>query len=63
LSGDPNDNATPYNYTVTGDFTDLNKFEELVLTSIVALMNGTSKGTTYNGLIVIDSSITGMPGP
>ncbi|APA82607.1 hypothetical protein N894_0623 [Francisella tularensis subsp. novicida PA10-7858] len=26
-------------------------------------MNGTSKGTTYNGRIVIDCAITGMPGP
>lgn len=63
LIGVPNDNATPFNYTVTGDFTDLNKCEVLVLTSIGALMNGTSKGTTYNGRIVIDCAITGMPGP
>ncbi|CAG45098.1 hypothetical protein FTF0465 [Francisella tularensis subsp. tularensis FSC198] len=35
----------------------------LVLTSTGALMNGTSKGTTYNGRIVIDCAITGMPGP
>ncbi|MDE4996662.1 hypothetical protein NAH08_10705, partial [Francisella tularensis subsp. holarctica] len=63
LIGVPNDNATPYNYTVTGDFTDLNKCEVLVLTIIGALMNGTSKGTTYNGRIVIYCAITGMTGP
>ncbi|OIN83594.1 hypothetical protein [Francisella sp. TX07-6608] len=61
--GVPIDNATPFNYTVTGDFTDLNKCQILILTSTGALMNGTSKGTTYNGRIVIDCGISGMPGP
>ncbi|AJI72409.1 conserved hypothetical protein [Francisella tularensis subsp. novicida GA99-3548] len=61
--GVPNDNATPFNYTVTGDFTDLNKCQILILTSTGALMNGTSKGTTYNGRIVIDCRISGMSGP
>ncbi|MDE5007267.1 hypothetical protein NAI48_12070, partial [Francisella tularensis subsp. holarctica] len=35
----------------------------LVLTSICSLMNGTSKGTTYNGRNVIYCAITCMPGP
>ncbi|AJI44683.1 hypothetical protein IBE11_00825 [Francisella tularensis subsp. novicida] len=61
--GVPNDNATPFNYTVTGDFADLTKCRVLITTTTGALISGTSKGTTYNGQIIIDCEISGMSGP
>ncbi|APD50082.1 hypothetical protein [Francisella hispaniensis] len=59
----PNNNATAFNYTLTGDFADSHICAVTILTKTGHRVSGAPIGTTYGGAIEILCGISAGHGP